>query len=122
MRQLGESLERWIRRLIYEDKLYQFYKSKEWQTLRQQILEENHYECEDCRARGIYERAYCVHHEREIKEYPELALSRTYRDKDGVHKQLWALCFQCHEKRHERAFTSGERKKSELEQRVLERW
>lgn len=118
------SLGTWIRRLIKQGKLYRFYKCDEWIQLRQQVLEDNHFECEDCRGCGVYTRAYCVHHDREVRDYPDLALSRTYRDKDGEHKNLYALCYECHERRHDRAWEgqSSKRKKTELEERVPERW
>lgn len=125
-RPLDKSLGQWIRELIEEGRIYRFYKSEEWLELRDQILFEAHYECEDCRAKGKYERAYMVHHDREVREYPELALSRTYRDENGKeHKQLWALCYKCHEIRHGRMFPGSngmKREPSEIEKRVPERW
>lgn len=41
-----------IRELIAENKLYRFYKSREWQQLRDRILREHHYECAWCKEKG----------------------------------------------------------------------
>ena len=46
-------LTAWIRELIQENKLYQFYKSKEWLELRQQVVREAHNECVKCKQKGI---------------------------------------------------------------------
>lgn len=125
-RPLDKSLAQWIRELEQEGKLYRFYKCDEWLRLRDDVLFDAHYECEDCAAKGKYERAYLVHHEMEVRDHPELALSRTYRDGSGkVRKQLWALCYRCHEVRHGRMFPGNngmKREPSELELRIPERW
>ena len=70
------TLSRYIRELIQTDKLYKFYKSKEWIELRQDVLQEHHYECQVCSERGRYTRADCVHHINEVKNRPDLALQR----------------------------------------------
>ena len=44
-----KELTAWIRELIQENKLYQFYKSKEWLELRQQVVREAHNECAKCK-------------------------------------------------------------------------
>lgn len=124
---LDKSLGQWLRELMAEDKLYKFYKCREWMELRNQVLQMNHHECEDCRAKGIYTRAKLVHHEHEVRDYPEQALSMYYRDSSGqAHKNLWALCQNCHEVRHERMYrgqdNGRERRLREIEQRFPERW
>ena len=96
------SLERYIRQLIAEDKLYKFYKSEDWTELRQRVLEDKHYECQRCLEHGKYTKADCVHHVNEVRVRPDLALSRTYRDKDGAHDNLLPLCNMCHNKEHEK--------------------
>lgn len=97
------SLEAWIRELIANDKLYQFYKSDEWMDLAASVMEEQHHECEWCREQGVYSSAVTVHHVNEVKVRPELALSRTYVTYDGITKaNLIALCFLCHNKAHKR--------------------
>lgn len=86
----------------------QFYNSKEWKRKRVEILTRDHNECRDCRNRmadafllgktldrkdAKIRRATEVHHIKELKEYPNLAL-----DSDN----LVSLCTQCHNVRHGR--------------------
>lgn len=97
------SLERYIRELIQAGEEYKFYKSKEWLELRQEILHEYHYECQECLKRGRYTRADCVHHINEVKNRPDLALSRFYTDTDGNTKEnLMPLCNRCHNDIHDK--------------------
>lgn len=97
------SLAAWIRELDAAGKLYKFYKTEEWLDLRDDILDENHWECALCKEQGKYSRAVTVHHVIEVKDRPELALARIYVDVDGtVHVQLLPLCFKCHNKVHGR--------------------
>ena len=94
-----------IRELIKQHKLYLFYKSPEWLALRDEVLREAHYECEECKEKSpsIFSQAVTVHHEMEVKDHPELALSRTYRDEQGETKRnLFALCSRCHNEKHHR--------------------
>ena len=94
-----------------------FYNSSAWKQKRLQILNRDHYECQDCRRRirdavaagtaltgrdrKIW-RAEEVHHIQELKEHPELGL-----DDDN----LVSLCTQCHNLRHGRAPKRFARKK-----------
>lgn len=96
-------IERWIRQLIKEDKLYKFYKSDEWLQLRAEVLRDNHYECVHCLKRGRYTRAVMVHHVNEVRKKPSMALTKTYIDKTGQERMnLVPLCFACHEAEHDR--------------------
>ena len=85
-----------------------FYWSKKWKRKRDEILRRDHYECQMCRARikeaarngeqlhgydSRIHRAVCVHHIKELKDYPELAL-----DDDN----LISLCHVCHDRIHGR--------------------
>lgn len=85
-----------------------FYNSSAWKHKRMEILERDRYECQDCKGRlkqaaergeqlsgrdRLIRRAEEVHHVRELKEHPELAL-----DNDN----LISLCTQCHNIRHGR--------------------
>ncbi|MCD8191124.1 MAG: hypothetical protein LUD78_13080 [Clostridiales bacterium] len=100
-----EALRKWIPALAAEGKLYQFYKTPEFRQLREQVLAAAHGECEDCRVKtpAVISPATEVHHDRPVKDYPELALSLYYIDSHGVkRKQLWALCEDCHNRRHGR--------------------
>ena len=99
----GNDLGAYIRQLIAEDKLYKFYKSREWMALRDEVLFENHYECQHCLARGKYTRAVMVHHVNEVRKRPDMALTKEYKDKSGTMiKNLVPLCFACHEAEHDR--------------------
>lgn len=85
-----------------------FYNSAQWKHKRMEILERDHYECQDCRNRlreaveagriltgrdREIRRAEEVHHIQEIREHPELALEDD---------NLVSLCTQCHNIRHGR--------------------
>ena len=99
----GRELVTWIRQLIADDRLILFYTSKEWTELRQEVLQENHYECQECLKRGRYTRADCVHHINEVRKVPSLALSKYYTDSEGNRqKQLVPLCNTCHNIVHDK--------------------
>lgn len=118
-----ESLKRWIPELIAAGKMYRFYKTPEFKTLREEIICEAHGECEDCRAKKPMKitPAVTVHHDRTVKDYPELALARYWIDEKGrKHKQLWALCEDCHNARHDRFGYSPAPSESKL--LTPERW
>lgn len=88
----------WVRSLIEEDNLHAFYTSSEWLNLKSEVMREFKHECQDCKARGKYTKATIVHHVKHLKDYPELALSKTYIDENGNKKiQLKPVCKDCHE-------------------------
>lgn len=96
-------LAAWIRQLIATNKIYVFYKSDEWKRLRLEVLHDAHNECERCLKHGRYTPATIVHHVNEVRKRPDMALTKTYIDKDGnEQKNLVALCFACHEDEHDR--------------------
>lgn len=99
----GQQLARYIRSLIASDRLIVFYKSKEWEELRKEVLEELHNECQECMKRGRYTRADCVHHVNEVRQRPDLALSKFYTDHEGKkHRNLLPLCNTCHNIIHDK--------------------
>lgn len=119
-----EALRRWIPALDRAHKLYRFYQTPEFRALRAEVLAAAHGECEDCRAKSpsVIRPATTVHHDREVRRYPELALSLYWLDKHGKkHRQLWALCEDCHNRRHSR-FGYGERPAPETPPLTPERW
>ena len=69
------------------------YKSGRWEKKREQILQRDHYACQECRRHGRYRRANTVHHIRHLKDAPELALEDS---------NLESLCRDCHEAIHEK--------------------
>lgn len=97
-----EELSQWIKQLIQEDRLYNFYKSKEWKQVKEEVMKEHHRECVMCREQGKVIRAETVHHVQYVKKHPELALSKTYTYKGTEYTNLIPLCHDCHDKVHGR--------------------
>ncbi|WBX80132.1 HNH endonuclease signature motif containing protein [Virgibacillus salarius] len=82
-----------IKRLIKENRLVKFYQSKEWRTLRLEALKRDNYECQECKRQGGVSLAQNVHHIKEVKQFPELAL---------VLDNLESICIPCHNHEHKR--------------------
>ncbi|MEH7490843.1 HNH endonuclease [Neobacillus niacini] len=80
-------------KLIQSDNLMKFYKGKDWMSLRLVALRRDNQECQNCKSRGKYRKADCVHHMKEVKDHPELALSLD---------NLQSLCNSCHNEIHGR--------------------
>jgi 5-methylcytosine-specific restriction endonuclease McrA len=78
---------------IQSGQLMKFYKSREWMALRKKALERDHFECQRCKDLGKYHKAECVHHVKEVKPFPHLALSLS---------NLKCLCNACHNAVHDR--------------------
>lgn len=94
-------LESYIRKLIKEDRIIEFYKSDDWLELRADVLEAFHNECQECLKRGKVTHAECVHHVNEVRKKPQLALSRYYTDRHGEEQfNLVPLCNACHNMQH----------------------
>ena len=100
--------EKQIRKLIETDELWRFYKSKPWIRLKTKILRENHYECAECRKRGVITRRddgrllSTVHHVCHVRQHPELAMSRYYKDYETgeMKENLIPVCKACHNRLH----------------------
>ena len=122
----------WIRSLIDKNELWRFYKTPEWIHLKQQVLMDGHFECRICKQKGIitrYEegpdgkrrRLSTVHHVKEVRKHPELALERYYYDQSGQrHDNLIPICKACHNEQHNRSFDGSVRKKNKFS--TPERW
>ncbi len=95
-----EELKKLIPELSASHKMYVFYKSPEWRALKNEVLKEQHNECQICKAQGRYTQADTVHHVQYVKKYPELALSKTYTYKGKEYRNLIAICKACHNKVH----------------------
>lgn len=117
-------LVKWIKELIEEDKLYRFYKSRQWLELRADILHKHHYECYDCRKRGRITKAQTVHHVQHVKDRPDLALSEYTTDDNGKRiVNLIPLCNACHNKHHpEKAYKAYFTNKNKKDNEPEERW
>ena len=96
----------WINKLKQDKELWRFYKSKWWagskdmEGLKNEILREQHCECQECKKLGLIKKADTVHHVQYVSKYPELALSKYYTYKGKQYKNLVAVCKSCHNKLH----------------------
>ena len=103
---LNEEYYRWLLKLIREDRLVKFYQSPPWRKLRQKAMKRDHYECQMCRALGRYHKVENVHHIKEVKDRPDLALDIN---------NLMCLCIDHHNEVHERYMTIAEKKQKKLD-------
>lgn len=76
-----------IPNLANENNLIKFYNSHAWLHVKNEALEEQHHECQMCKARGLYVPATMVHHIKTVRQRPDLALTKS---------NLMALCDSCH--------------------------
>lgn len=120
----NKELAKWINELIQEDKLYKFYKSREFTELRARVLEEAHHECQYCRRKGRVTKATIAHHEYYVRDYPQYALSQYVMDEEGMHQNLVAVCHRCHEDIHknERLYGWLKKKQDSKDNDIPERW
>ena len=83
----------WVRSLAEQSDrgIKAFYHTKAWAHKRKAIMERDHFACQYCKAKGKYTKAVTVHHEKHLKEVPELALTD---------ENLVSLCSLCHEEAH----------------------
>lgn len=96
-----DKLKNWIRKCERENAMWKFYKSTWFRLLRTAVLKEQHNECQKCRARGKITKADTVHHEKHVRDHPELALTAYYVDRYGEEKRnLVAICKACHALEH----------------------
>ncbi|MDZ5712251.1 HNH endonuclease [Jeotgalibacillus haloalkalitolerans] len=110
--------------LIIQGELNKFYKSKEWQALRQKALKRDKHECQRCKRLGRVTTANTdqprdhkrkgslhVHHLKEVKTHPHLALTLD---------NLETLCRTCHNVVHDRLADHMSKKKKRFMNE--ERW
>lgn len=106
------------------------YKTKEWKETREAVLKMDKGLCQRCL--GNYRpvpfkprrrtKAVLVHHHYELEQYPDWKYS-IYVDVDGKRERnLWSLCFNCHEEIHERTHHSRSFEKKEEDFITEERW
>lgn len=97
------SIGAYIRGLIKAGKIEQFYFTEDWKELREEVQEFFHFECQECLKQGRYTRADCVHHVNEVRQRPDLALSRYFTDQEGQQQyNLITLCNTCHNLIHDK--------------------
>lgn len=82
-----------FKRYIQDEEANKFYKTYKWIKKREEALIRDNYECQECKKKGGYHKAECVHHIKELKKYPELALDIN---------NLISLCNRCHNLIHEK--------------------
>ena len=95
-----DKLEQWIKELMQQDKLWKFYKSKEFIKVKKEVMKEQKNECQECLKQGKITLADTVHHVQFVRKYPSLALSKYYFYKGKQYKNLVAVCKSCHNKLH----------------------
>lgn len=83
----------WIRRLIADGDIHRFYISKAWLHLRNEVLDEQHHECQPCKVKGLVTPASTVHHIKSVRQAPWLALTKS---------NLLVVCDDCHYNIHHR--------------------
>lgn len=116
-----EELVKWIQQLIKDKVLWKFYKSKLFRELKEEVLKEQHYECQECLRKSprIITKADTVHHVQFVRKYPELALSKYYIFKGVERRNLIAVCKSCHNKLHPEKRTATKENKRFVNE---ERW
>lgn len=89
-----------------------FYQRAAWARLRRRVMDEWHGACADCLAKSParFTPATTVHHDARVERLPGWALSEWWVDGGKVRRNLFPLCADCHEARHERGRHAGERK------------
>lgn len=93
-------LKKWIKELLTQGKIDDFYKSKYWRKLRKEVLKEQKEECQECLKLGKRTKANTVHHVQFVDKHPELALSKFYTYKGKQYRNLICVCPDCHNKLH----------------------
>lgn len=83
----------WIKQLIRDNNMHDFYTSPLWRRKQQQVLKQQNYECQRCKKKGLVTKAVTVHHKEYLRRYPELALED---------ENLEAVCDKCHYDEHHR--------------------
>lgn len=93
VKDMNEQLLQWIRQLIRNNNLHEFYTSPLWRRKQAEILKRDHHECSRCKVKGLVVHANTVHHKKYLRRYPELAF-----DDDN----LESICERCHYDEHHR--------------------
>src|SRR5690625_1690206 len=90
-----------------DQKARAFYKSVAWQKARELALVRDSYMCQRCLRNKRVTKANVVHHIKELRDYPDLALELD---------NLESLCHSCHTRHHK----TGKEMKEDIEVEYLE--
>ena len=88
---------------------YKFYRSTAWLHKRQEVLDEQNYECQMCKQEGGVSKGIVVHHVKHLKDRNDLALTN---------ENLLVLCLHHHNVVH------PEKNGGEIKEKFInkERW
>lgn len=108
-----------VKRQVLLGNIDALYKTKEWQMLREKVLERDHYECQRCNGQNDLgksnkrirlTKANTVHHIQEVRDRPDLMLDEN---------NLISLCHECHDVVHNRVTKTFNKPRQRL---TKERW
>ena len=108
-----------------------FYKTKAWQRVRQEVLKMDHGLCQRCLGKYIpipntapkITKATVVHHALPAKQYPQYKLSIFVKQNGKRVRNLYSLCFNCHEEIEGRAHGAMLKKNKRRDDFITEeRW
>lgn len=108
MNLMTPELLEWVRELLETDNIKQFYWSKPWRILRKVRRQVDNNECQRCKRAGRHSPSEMVHHKKEVRYYPELALTLA---------NVECLCNSCHNKEHPEKLGSLRKPRFENEER-----
>ncbi|MGX7199211.1 HNH endonuclease [Enterococcus nangangensis] len=103
---MDEKFYRWLVQLIRDGQLKKFYDCARWRKLRREAIKRDNNECQMCKHLGRYHRVENVHHIKEVKDRPDLALDIN---------NLICLCVDHHNEVHDRYLSIEEKKQKKLE-------
>lgn len=99
-----------------ENDIHKFYIWQRWINVRREVLGMDKGECQACKKKKRYKKANTVHHNKHLKDFPELALDIWFEWRGEKKRNLVSLCRECHEEIH------GYRRRKKEEPLTEERW
>ena len=87
----------YVKRCLQDGGAIRFYTRNRWKRLRAEVLREDRYECQLCKAKGKYRKATHVHHVKRLDEHPEYGLTKVLPDGK---RNLLSVCRECHDALH----------------------
>lgn len=97
-----------LRKWITDDTVKYFYWLKEWRIIRKVRRRIDNNECQRCKRIGRHSPADMVHHVKEVRHYPDLALTLANTE---------SLCNACHNREHPEKLQKHKNKKFDNEER-----